>query len=136
MILQFSLLSALTCSVAIVLHSFDFKEATTWAICSGLCVVLQALGLRGVIQTMRGVEMTKSFRRLAVVLQIPTLIMILVNIMNASDIYFHREAGPVIATAVYALSIAAFMFSRLLLIPVWRNVRIQEAAKLANAAAE
>jgi len=109
------------------------KETTTWTICSVLSVVLQTWGLRATIQTMRGVEMTKSFGRLAVILQIPTLIMMSMNIMNASDIYFHREVGPVIATAVYTLSIAGFMFSRLLLIPVWRNVRIQEAAKLADA---
>ena len=134
MVLQFSLLAALVCSVAILLYSFDFKETTTWTICSALTAVLQVSGVRRTVQTMRGVEITKSFGRLAISLQIPTLILISMNIMNASDIYFHREAGPVIASAIYTLCIAAFMFSRLLLIPVWRNVRIQEAAKLADTA--
>jgi hypothetical protein len=135
MILQFSLLAALACSVAILLYSFDVKETTIWTICSVLAFVMQVWGFRGTLQSMKGVDRTKTFARLTVILQIPTLILMLMHVMNVSDIYFHREAGPVIASVIYGLCIAGFMFSRLLLIPIWRNVRRQEAAKLENAAA-
>jgi hypothetical protein len=58
--------------------------------------------------------------------------MILMNTMNALDLFFHRESGPVIAAIIWALSITGFMFSRLLLLPVWRSVREHDAAKLAG----
>ena len=70
------------------------------------------------------------------IVQVPALVLISINVMNASDIIFHKEAGPVIAGIVWALIIAAFMFSRLLLRPIWSNVRRQEAAKLADTASE
>jgi hypothetical protein len=133
MILQFSLLAALVCSVAILLYSFDVKETTLWTICSALSLVVHTWGLRATQLSIRGIDRGKSFVRLTVILQIPSLTMILIHVMNASDVYFHREAGPIIASVVYTLCMSGFMFSRLLLIPIWRNVRIQEAAKLANA---
>ena len=134
MILQFSLLAALQCSVAILLYSFAVKATTLWSICSVLALVLHIWGLRATQLSISGVKRTKSFVRMNVILQIPSLTLILIHVMNASDIYFHREAGPVIASVVYTLCMAGFMFSRLLLLPIWRNVRIQEAAKLADAA--
>jgi hypothetical protein len=134
MILQFSLLTSLTCSIAILLYSFDLKEATLWAICSAISAVFQAWGSHAVQKNMRGVDKTQSLGRMTIILQAPSLVLILINVMNASDIFFHREAGPIIASIVYTLSIAGFMFTRLLLIPIWRNVRKQEAAKPAEAA--
>ncbi|MCX2981888.1 hypothetical protein EYC98_13580 [Halieaceae bacterium IMCC14734] len=133
MILQFSLLTSLICSIAILLYSFNIKETTLWAICSAISAGLQAWGSLAVQKSMRGVGRTKSLVRLTLILQSPSSVLILINVMNASDIYFHREAGPIIASIIYTLCIAGFMFSRLLLLPVWRNVRIQEAAKRAAA---
>jgi hypothetical protein len=133
MILQFSLLAALVCSVAILLYSFDVKEATLWTICSVLSLVVQTWGLRATLLSMRGIDGGKPFVRFTAILQFPTLILMLIHVMNASDVYFHREGGPIIASVVYTLCMSGFMFSRLLLIPIWRNVRRQEAAKLANA---
>jgi hypothetical protein len=133
MILQFSLLSALTSSIAILLYSFDVKETTLWTICSLFIAVIQTLVLYGIHKDMKGVDRKKSFARLVVVLNLPSSLLIVCHVLNASDVFFHREAGPTIASLVYTLSIAGFMFSRLLLIPIWRNVRKQEAAKLSDA---
>jgi hypothetical protein len=134
MILQFPLLTSLICSFANLLYSFDLKETTLWAICRAISAVLQAWASLGVQKSMRGVDKTQSFGRLTMILQTPSLVLILINVMNASDIFFHREAGPIIASIVYTLSVAGFMFSRLLLIPIWRSVRKQQAAKHAEAA--
>ncbi|MCX2982043.1 hypothetical protein EYC98_14365 [Halieaceae bacterium IMCC14734] len=135
MILQFSLLAALVSSIGILLYSFDVKQTTLWAICSALVAIVQTWATYVVYQHLSGVQRTKKLGRLAQLIQLPTVGLVLVNLMNASDIFFHREAGPAIASIVYALTIAGFMFSRLLLRPVWRNVRIQEAAKLADVTA-
>ncbi len=132
LILESSLMATFTCSVAIVLFSFDIKEATVWATTSVVAAAVQILGMYHGQQNSKGVERTRSVGRLSAMLYIPGLCLILLHALNVSDIFFHREAGPIIASIVYALGVASYMFSRLLLQPIWRNVRLQEAAKLAD----
>ncbi len=133
LILQTSLLAALTPAIAILLYSFDIRETTLWAICSVSAALSYVLPTFTINNSLKGAVRAASFKRLVVVLQIPALVLVSINVMNASGIFFLREAGPVIAAIVWPLCLAGFMFSRLLLRPVWRNVRIQEAAKLADA---
>lgn len=134
MILQFSLLGALVSSMGILLYSFEITEAAVWSTCTALVVIVQSWATYNTHKHLRGIDRTKSLERLTLLLQSPTVFFILINLLNTSDTVFHREAGPIIASIVYALCIAGFMFSRLLLQPIWRSVRIQEAAKLADAA--
>jgi uncharacterized membrane protein len=133
MILQMSLLAAMLCSLAILLNSFSIKESTLWVICSVVVACMHIFYTLVLLKRTRGVDKTKNFRELTLILFAPSLFLMLINLMNASDFLFHREAGPVVASIVYALSLAGFMFSRLLLRPIWRNVRTQEAARLAAA---
>ena len=133
LILQASLLAALTPSIAILLYSFDIKETTLWAICSVAAALSYAWPTYTLNDNLKGVFKAAPSKMMVAIVQVPALVLISINVMNASDIFFHREAGPVIAGIVWALCLAGFMFSRLLLRPVWRNVRIQEAAKIADA---
>ena len=133
LILQTSLLTALTTSIAILLNSFDIKETTLWAICSAAAALSYAWPTYTLNNNLKGAVRTAPSKMLVVIVQVPAFALISINVMNASGIFFHREAGPVIATIVWVLCVAGFMFSRLLLIPVWRNVRRQEAAILAEA---
>jgi uncharacterized membrane protein len=50
-------------------------------------------------------------------------------ILNAMNIVFHRQPGPFVAGIIYALGVANYMFSRLLLLPLWRIVKEQESEK-------
>ena len=79
MILQFSLLTSLICSIAILLYSFDLKETTLWAICSAISAALQAWGSIAVQKNMKGVMRTQSLGRLTIMLQSPSLALILIN---------------------------------------------------------
>lgn len=133
-ILQFSLLTSLVAAIAIALHSFNVKETTLWTICSVLAAIAQSWGIYTVHKNLTTADRTKRLRTLTTILQFPSLVLVLIHLLNISDVFFHREAGPLIASIVYALSIAGFMFSRLLLRPIWRNVRIRETATLAGTA--
>jgi hypothetical protein len=75
----------------------------------------------------------KALNRAVILIQCVGIVMISINTLNVLDLFFHREAGPVIAAILWVLSCAGFLFSRLLLLPIWRNVRDQEAARLAAA---
>jgi hypothetical protein len=133
MIVQFSLVAALACSTAIILYSFSVRETTMWAICSVLSAIIGIGALYAQLSNSRGVARTKFMVRLILTFESIAAFMVMINILNASNIFFNREAGPFVASIVWPLCIAAFMFSRLLLRPVWRNVRLQEAANLADA---
>ncbi len=50
------------------------------------------------------------------------------NALNVANFVFHREPGPYIAGIVFGLGLVGYMFARLLLRPLWRVVREQEAA--------
>jgi hypothetical protein len=132
MILQYSLLAALGCSIALLLYSFSVTETTLWAICSILFAIMHVWGSSTMFMNLGALDMPKSVRGLTVLWTVPSLVLFLIHVMNVSDIFFHREAGPVIASVIYTMCIVGFMFSRLLLRPIWRSVRIQEAAKLAD----
>ncbi len=133
MILQFSLLAALASSTAILLYSFDVKESTMWGICSVLLVAIFAWAIHVTTLSLGKFVKGKSLKRLSVIFRSIGFSFMLILVMNALDIFFHREPGPVIGGIIWALVTASYMFSRLLLRPVWRNVRKQEAAKLADA---
>ncbi|MEZ5573997.1 MAG: hypothetical protein R3E64_18570 [Halioglobus sp.] len=134
MILQISLMAALHSALTLLLYSFGLQATTLWALSSVFAVIFQAQGAYSASTKVRPAVRTESFKVFIVMLQIPTVCLIVINVMNASDIYFHKEPGPAIASIVWGLSLSGFMFSRLLLIPVWRNVHSQEAAKAAIAA--
>lgn len=132
-ILQFSLLAALICSMPLLLYTFGLKETTVWAICSALTVIILVWAIfSSLVQLHSGVR-SRSFRIYGTIAQCPSLGMVLINVMNASDIFFHREAGPVVASILWILCVSGYFFTRLLFLPIVRSLRIQAAAKLADA---
>ena len=133
-ILQFSLIAALVSSVPLLLHSFGAKNSTLWALSSAVVViVLAAAGyLQGAVAA-KSVKNIKFYREFLLI-QCITILMILMNLLNVLDYFFHRGPGPVIATVLWGLCIAGVSFSRLLLLPLWRRVREQDAAEMENTA--
>ena len=127
-VVQFSLLAALACSIPLLLHTFGVKDVTLWLISSVTGVIITACGAYGSTRSMRGVIAKKSLRLLYVLLQGLGGLVALALTLNAMDLVFHREPGPIVAGVIYALTVASYMFSRLLLRPLWRIVREQEAA--------
>jgi len=57
---------------------------------------------------------------------------VLVQFLNASNLIFHREPGPYIAGIILGLGMVGYMFGRLLLRPLWRAVKEQEAVDLSK----
>ena len=47
-------------------------------------------------------------------------------ILNTLDIFFHKEPGPYLAGIVLCLCLAGYMFSRLLVHPLWQAIGKQE----------
>ena len=124
----FSLLAALVCAVPLLLNTFGINYERIWLISSVIGSIVTVYGAYGCIKIMRGAIAKKSSWFLFALLQGMGYLVTLAIILNAADLVFHREPGPIIAGVFYALFVAGYMFSRLLLLPLWRIVREQEAA--------
>ena len=127
-VVQFSLLSALGCAIPMLLHTFGVRGTTLWAVGSAIAAMFTAIGGYSIVRSMRGSVTTTSRRLLFVLLEVLGAFVALALILNAADLVFHREPGPLVVAVLYALSVAGYMFSRVLLLPLWRIVRENEAA--------
>ncbi len=127
-IVQYSLLAALACAIPLLLQTFGVKGETLWVISSVIGAIFMSSAAYGIARSIRGGIAKKSSRLLYLSLQTLSVLVALALVLNALDLVFHREPGPFVAGVVYALGVAGIMFSRLLLLPLWRIVREQEDA--------
>ncbi len=126
-VVQFSLLAALSCGICLSLSAFGVMDKALWAATSSFGAVIYSIAMYASIKLMRGAITNRSNMFIFVLLQGIGTLVVLALTLNVLDIVFHREPGPLIVAILYALSVAGYMFSRLLLIPLWRIVREQEA---------
>lgn len=126
-IVQNSLWCALGSALPPLLYLFGMDERTLWSICSTFAAVLMAGLIINVVTGLTGTVRRRSVRVFFSLLQVGSAFFVVCNVLNAADVVFHREPGPYIAAIMWGLSLAAYMFVRLLLYPLWRSVRQQEA---------
>jgi hypothetical protein len=134
MIVQNSLLAAFASALPLVLYTFDLSDETIWSLVSGVGAVLFGLFMYIIDRNMRSVVRKRSLKLLFGSMQGVAGLMVIALILNAANVVFHREPGPYIIAIVQSLGIVGYMFTRLLLRPLWHAVRIQESASIPAAA--
>jgi len=128
LIVQYSLLAAMACSLALILQVSGIKGGALWASSSVIGALLTAYGAYGIGRGMRGITAKRFPKLIFFLLQGLGILVVIALILNAVGLVFHRGPGPFVACIVYALGVACFTFSRLLLIPLWRVVHEKEEA--------
>ena len=128
MVVRDSLASAAICTLVMLLFSFQVSESTIWTLSSLFTSTLMLYTFYSTARLVRHSFKRKSFLLFWLSGNVLLLLIVLANILNAADVVFHREPGPVLMAAMFGLSLSAYSFSRLLLLPVWRAVRLTEAA--------
>jgi hypothetical protein len=126
-VVEFSLLSALTCTIPLFLHTLEVTGPTLWTVSSLITGAFTGYGAYGGFRNMRGALTTKSTTLLFALMQLLGAMVLAANVLNVANVVFHREPGPVIAVVLYALTVAGYVFSRLLLLPLWKAVKEHEA---------
>jgi len=129
MVVQLSLVGALMSALPLGLKLFGVDGRPLWAVCSAIGCVVTGLLMFRVAKNIKGALKKRSTWLVYGFLQGLCSLLIIVNTLNAADLIFHREAGPFIGGIIVNLTISAYMFSRLLLLPVWRAVHDNEAAE-------
>ena len=123
MIVQISLGCALLTVIPILLSIIGIDDGTLWATCSAFGAIWGAYNMYFVDRGMRGAVTRTSLRKLFGIFQGVFGLLVISLILNAVNIFFHREPGPYLVGIILCLSLVGYMFTRLLLHPIWQAVR-------------
>ena len=96
MIVQISLACALYSVFPLLLSIYEVEDTTLWASCSVLAVIAIINVMYAINRNMRGVVHKKSLRLLFKSMQGVAALVVLLLILNAVDVVFHRGPGPYI----------------------------------------
>ena len=129
LIVQSSLSNALACAFPLVLNIFGLESETVWTVASTCGVVVVLLTMYSVDKSMRGAVRKTSLKLLFGLMQAVSALLAICLVLNACDMIFHREPGPYLVAITAYMSLVGYMFARLLLRPLWIEVRSQERAK-------
>ena len=133
MIVNVGLWCAFGSTLPLILSILEIEPDTVWAICSGVGTIYMSYTMYFIYKSMKGVVVSLTARLLFGTAQGIAALLILSMILNLSDSVFHKEPGPYLATIFYGLCLVGYMFLRLLLRPLWKTIRSQEAASPSEA---
>jgi hypothetical protein len=110
------------------IYALGFTEQTAYRFSSAMHCINIALYFLWVRRNMQAVD-ASDWRTRVVHSSLYTiaLIVIVMNLLNASNIVFHGEFGPYFLACILPLLMASLMFIRLVTRPLWRSVRLAES---------
>ncbi len=127
-VVNMGLLSAFYSTLPLLLASFGMNDSSVWAISSGMTCVIYTYFSIDIALRLKNFKTFKAVNKLVIyLLYLISTVIIGINFLNASDVIFKREFGPYYVSLIYSLGLVCYMFSRLLLRPIWRTLREQEA---------
>lgn len=129
MMILMSLNVALFSLVPFVFFEFGLDDATVWRLCSFLFGLTWPIAMYSIYQQYRKIKVRRR-STLYTFLSLGTIscIMTIALFLSAAGIVLQTGPGVFYASLVLALSISGYMFVRLVVRPLWREVRIRESA--------
>ena len=132
MIVHISLACGILSGLPLLLSTFNIEAETIWTVCSLSCGIYVLYIMQSVNRNIHGAVKKLSTRLLFGSFTAGGSCIVLALFVNAADLVFHREPGPYIIAISYGLSLVGYMFTRLLLHPLWVTVKEQETANLSG----
>lgn len=129
MMVNVSLLNAGFCALSLVLLNFELESSQVWGISSTL------MGLNYIVvmyyitrRLMHGMTILRKGSKFFVFSLMSTNTVIGLSVLaNGLGIGFNQEYAPYFVSVVYPLFVVRFMFSRMLMHPIWKSIRQHEA---------
>jgi len=127
-VVNVGLMSAFYSTLPLIFINFGISDSIVWGICSGLACVIYTIAFSYFAIINKNFQSYKTINKLMVYsLYLVALIIVIINFLNACNIFFKREFGPFYISLIYSIGSVCYMFSRLLLRPIWRTIRKQES---------
>ena len=119
---------ALFAILPLALSNFGIEETAVWSIFSGLLVPIFIVVILKTKRQFRKIPVSDKFSRLLFSSWFGAAYLVTTaNILNVLNVFFHREFGPYFITLVFTLCLSGYMFSRLVVRPLWITVHKNEA---------
>ncbi len=132
---NFSLTGPVFCLSSIVLLSFGLDERTVWGVSSAAMSLNYFVWVVVMLWQIRSIRVSSFLvKALFTLFTFLALSGSTISAMNAAGIVFQQEFGPYLAMFVLPLAMVSIMFSRLLLRPMWRKLRVQRRVSPARRA--
>ena len=133
LVVNTGLMSAFYATLPLLLANFGLKDPIVWAISSGMTCFIYSYFSVDIAMRLKAFKSYKRSNRVTIyVLFLVGLVIITINALNACNVVFQREFWPYHISLIYSLGLVCYMFSRLLLRPVWRALRAQEADEISK----
>ena len=133
MLVNIGLVAAFFSLLPLAIYNIGTSEQTTWRLSSGLMCLNYCVFTYFITVNMKGINVRKlSSKMTYALLYVVGIVIFVVNALNAMNVYFDGEFGPFFISLMLPLIVAGYMFARLILRPLWRNIHEQEKAAMAN----
>ncbi len=128
MIVNTGLVGAFFSILPFILFNFGLNDSLVWTISSSLMSLNYILFYLYVVTHLKKFKVNKTANKVRVsFMMIIGILVLIMNILNSFNVVFKREFGPFFMSLVFPLFIVGFMFSHLLLAPIWRTIRNQDS---------
>lgn len=123
---------ALGALVLLLLMSVGLDGQDLWMSASVAIALIFTISLVWLAVALRGSAALRKARLSLVFMFGIGSIITIANGLNAFGIVFRKEFGPVFAGGVWVLGLSAYNFATMLLRPMWRTVKKNEATRVAQ----
>lgn len=134
---EMGLVNSFFAALPLIIFSLGVAEQTTWRISSGFMCINYVIALSYITKSMRGLKIRRRAPKLMFgflfILGTATLTIVVLNTLN---IFFHGEFEPYYISLILPLYVSGYMFARLVLRPILRNVESREPAEPKSTAKE
>ena len=121
MIVNVSLTVAFSAIIPVILSNFGLSQSMMWAVGSGLSMFFYAYVSFLVYRSLSRIRIkNRLFKAISYILYLVNAFMFSISLMNILKFEFHREYGPFFLCLVYPLLVVGYMFSRMLMRPLWK----------------
>jgi hypothetical protein len=128
MIVNISLVGAFFAVLPLVFLNYGMPETRVWALCSGLMGVNISAFMVFIWRTQR-INSLPTMVKLGYLLFFgAALAVVLANFMNAAGLTPDHQFGTYFISFVYCFFLVGYNFSRLLMLPLWKQIRAQQSA--------
>lgn len=126
MIVNISLVGALFAVLPMVFMNYGVAEKDVWSICSALMGINISIFILYVWRTTRLNSLPIQTRIIFSSFFAMAFAIVCANFMNSAGLMFDHEFGTYFISFVFCFFLVGYNFSRLLMLPLWRQIHRQE----------
>jgi hypothetical protein len=128
LIVNISLVGAFFAVLPLVFLNYGMPELKVWTLCSGLMGVNISMFMIFIWRTQRVNSLPRVVKLVYLLFFGAAFAVVLANFMNAGGLIVDHQFGTYFISFVYCFFLVGYNFSRLLMLPLWKQIRIQELA--------